>query len=94
MFSNTWSWIIDKLNMIPGISIDAGSALPAAPAVGPDLLTGGTAQGVGRNGVLASGAVNGGQTTIDQRRTYGSTTIQVQQMPTPGQMREWQETQG
>ncbi|MCX8983525.1 phage tail tape measure protein [Citrobacter portucalensis] len=94
MFSNTWSWIIDKLNMIPGISIDAGSALPAASAVGPDLLTGGTTQGVGRNGVLASGAVNGGQTTIDQRRTYGSTTIQVQQMPTPGQMREWQETQG
>lgn len=93
-FSDTWSWIVGKLNMLPGISIDTSTTTTASPAIGPDLLTGGATQGVGRNGVLTAGAVGGGQTTIDQRKTFGSTTIQVQQMPTPAQLREYQETQG
>lgn len=93
-FSDTWSWIVGKLNMLPGISIDTSTTATASPAIGPDLLTGGATQGVGRNGVLTAGAVGGGQTTIDQRKTFGSTTIQVQQMPTPAQLREYQETQG
>lgn len=107
MFADTWSWIVDKLNMLPGINIQAQSLI--TPGVGPgfasgttapqatfspDLLTGGNVPGVGTKGVMAGGAVAGGTTTIDQRKTYGSTTIQVQQMPTPTQLREWQEIQG
>lgn len=111
-FASTWSWIVDKLNMLPGINIDAGTpggiSSPAigpglltggttgavsSPAIGPDLLTGGTVMGVGQSGILNGITPGGGKTTIDQRKTYGSTTIQVQQMPTPAQLREWQETQ-
>lgn len=166
-FADTYGWIVDKLNKLPGINIDmpnlvtpashagvpaaanavspvtvpalpagvnvaspvAATALPpvvnvtsqvAAPALpaglkaatpdtaaklpavekttppallAPDLLTGGKVQGVGSKGVLAGGAVTGGQTTIDQRKTWGSTTIQVQQLTTPQQMREYMEMQ-
>lgn len=107
MFSDTWSWIVDKLNMLPGINIETQSlgssgigpgfapgAATTPASFSPDLLTGGNVPGVGSKGVLQGGAVNNGQTTIDQRKTFGSTTIQVQQMPTPTQLREWQETQG
>lgn len=97
-FSDTFNWIVSGLNKLPGIDIDlmqTAQAHPAVPAsLAPELLTGGTAQGVGRNGVQAAGAVSNGQTTIDQRKTFGNTTIQVQQMPTPALLREWQETQG
>ncbi|WP_370604455.1 phage tail tape measure protein [Citrobacter braakii] len=93
-FSDTWEWIVGKLNMLPGISIDTSTTATASPAIGPDLLTGGATQGVGRNGVLTAGDVGGGQTTIDQRKTFGNTIIQVQQMPTLTQLREYQETQG
>lgn len=113
-FSDTYNWIVGKLNMLPGVSIEAmnlaspatAAAIPAAATLTtgggaavpasftPDLLTGGTTTGVGSKGVLAGGAVSGGQTTIDQRKTWGSTTIQVQQLTTPQQMREYLETQG
>ncbi|EPT3102537.1 hypothetical protein ACVQD4_004202 [Citrobacter freundii] len=97
-FIDTFNWIVSGLNKLPGIDIDlmqTAQAHPAVPAsLAPELLTGGTAQGVGRNGVQAAGAVSNGQTTIDQRKTFGNTTIQVQQMPTPALLREWQETQG
>lgn len=127
-FSETWGWIVDKLNMLPGINIQLQQSMPgisaipqaspsglsglpafsqnsfgapvnpvapvATPAmIAPDLLTGGTTQGVGSKGVLAGNAVNAGSKTIDNRKTYGDTTIQVQQMPTPTQLREWQEMQ-
>lgn len=112
-FSDTYNWIVEKLNMLPGVSIEAmniaststTAAMPTAAALTtggatavpasftPDLLTGGTATGVGSKGVLAGNAVNAGSKTIDNRKTYGDTTIQVQQMPTPTQLREWQEMQ-
>ena len=95
-FSETYNWIVDKLNKLPGINIQA-SAISAGnssgkPVLTPEALTGGLVRGIGRGGL--SGDINNGRTAVtDNSKNIGSVTINTGGGMTPEQLMEWQELQ-
>lgn len=94
-FSNTYNWIVDKLNMLPGINIKASAISDSGggrPALAPEALTGGTVRGVGRGGL--AGSISNSRTAVtDNSKTIGSVTINAGSGMTPEQLMEWQELQ-
>lgn len=97
-FAGTYNWVIGKLNMIPGVSIDvkeiaAPDALSAgngAAGQGAPLLTGGQVQSVGPGGISQQ-IQNSSErrTQVDQsNRVYN---IKVENA-SPQNMGEWMET--
>ncbi len=84
-FSDSWDWIVDKLNMIPGVSIDApGNLSTDAP-----LLTGDKAISAGPGGLAEQLQDNSeNQTTIDNSRRVVNVSVQD---PSPARLNEWME---
>lgn len=93
-FLDSFKWILEKLNLIPGVEVDA-SAVEAKPAtMSPDALTGGQVQGIQRGGISKEISSNSKTSSVtDNRKSIGLVTIHNGQGMTPQQLMEWQETQ-
>ncbi|SFC49948.1 phage tail tape measure protein [Pragia fontium] len=85
-FSDTYSWIVDKLNMIPGINIDLMPTPAAAPAA--TALTGTNLKGVGQGGISKE-IKNSSSNKVDNSRHVGVVNITQQEPMTPAQLNEW-----
>lgn len=87
-FSSTYSWIVEKLNHIPGVNIDMPAS--AAPPVnnGQEILTGGKIKGIERGG-LNKEISNNNKSYTDNSKTFGNITINASKGMTPEQLQEW-----
>ncbi|HAE1144356.1 TPA_asm: phage tail tape measure protein [Salmonella enterica subsp. enterica serovar Enteritidis] len=85
-FSDSWGWIVGKLNMIPGVNIDT----PESTGNGEgSVLTGGKAISAGPGGIAAEMQNNSeNQTTIDNSRRVVNVNVQD---ASPARLNEWME---
>ncbi|EHC5956144.1 phage tail tape measure protein [Salmonella enterica] len=101
-FTSAYSWIVEKLNKLPGVNIDikadmpqsviAASAAAAPPKMtGAPLLTGGQINADIPRGGLMSQVKSDSKTAVDNRKTWGDTYITAPNGITPAQLAEWQE---
>ncbi|WP_413535879.1 phage tail tape measure protein [Rahnella inusitata] len=89
-FSGTYNWIVEKLNMIPGIDIEAKAVTePQSVNYSNGLSTGG-ALNIGRGG-LSKEMNSNSKTTVDNSKTIGTVNIHPPKGMTPGELMEWQE---
>ncbi|HAT1683845.1 TPA: phage tail tape measure protein [Klebsiella oxytoca] len=88
-FLGTWNWIVEKLNKIPGVNIST-AATDVAPVPAPVLTSGAKALPVPGGPVnhQISKARDGKPTPQDVKQNI---TLNVDQMPTPGQLAEYSE---
>lgn len=89
-FAGTWNWIVEKLNKIPGVNIST-TQQDIAPTPAPTLITGNHAAPI-QGGPVShqiSNVPNKGATHID--RGVHIENLNVDTMPTPGQLAEYQE---
>ncbi|EFC9331065.1 phage tail tape measure protein [Escherichia coli] len=85
-FSDSWGWIVDKLNMIPGVNIDTPESTGRGEG---SVLTGGKAISAGPGGIAAEMQNNSeNQTTIDNSRRVVNVNVQD---PSPARLNEWME---
>ena len=88
-FSASWSWIVDKLNMIPGVNISTTTTTP--PVTENKLSTGGQLRSVEPGG-LSRTINNSNNNKVDKRgNSIGTVNIYPQEPFTPGKLQEWQE---
>ncbi|HDL8115533.1 TPA: phage tail tape measure protein [Yersinia enterocolitica] len=92
-FAETYNWIIDKLNIIPGVSIEAQSI--AAPQSSPinsanGLLTGGQMRNIDKGGINKE-ISNNSKSVSDNSKRIENVHINMQGGMTPGDLMEWQE---
>ena len=87
-FSSTYNWIVDKLNMIPGISVDMMPTDIAKPD--SSVLTGGELKGIGTGG-LNKDIKNSSSSAVNNSKTIGTVNITVNEGMTPDKLAEWQE---
>ena len=89
-FLDSWNWIVEKLNKIPGVDIAlAGSA--NAPAVTQNTLsTGGQVKAIEKGGISKS-INNNSNSVVDKGQKIGTVNIYPKETVTPGQLAEWQE---
>ncbi|MEH3635609.1 phage tail tape measure protein [Escherichia coli] len=85
-FSDSWGWIVDKLNMIPGVNIGTSESTGSGEG---SVLTGGKAISAGPGGIAAEMQNNSeNQTTIDNSRRVVNVNVQD---PSPARLNEWME---
>ncbi|EFN9660806.1 phage tail tape measure protein [Escherichia coli] len=85
-FSDSWGWIVDKLNMIPGVNIGTSESTGSGEG---SVLTGGKAISTGPGGIAAEMQNNSEkQTTIDNSRRVVNVNVQD---PSPARLNEWME---
>lgn len=85
-FSESWGWIVDKLNMIPGVNIGTPESTGSGEG---SVLTGGKAISAGPGGIAAEMQNNSeNQTTIDNSRRVVNVNVQD---PSPARLNEWME---
>lgn len=87
-FSDTYNWIVDKLNMIPGISIDMMPTEISAPK--PGGLTSTDLKGVSQGGISKE-IKNSSASNVNNSKNFGPVTINQQEPMTPQQLNEWVE---
>ncbi|CAI2062872.1 phage tail tape measure protein, TP901 family, core region [Serratia quinivorans] len=98
-FAHTYNWIVDKLNMIPGVDIEMKNVAPeitpggTQPGSAP-LLTGGSLQSTGRGGIM--GQVSQSTNNSNSAKTQNISTINfnVAQPLTPQALQENMELYG
>ncbi|EAQ6131898.1 phage tail tape measure protein [Salmonella enterica] len=88
-FSGTWNWIVEKLNKIPGVNISTAQQ-DIAPTQPPALITGNRAAAI-PGGPVSSQISNSKSEKVVYNDNKPNITINVDQMPTPGAMAEWNE---
>jgi len=97
-FAQTYNWIVEKLNMIPGIDIEMKSVVPDVPASsaltgGQPILTGGNVQSTGRGGIM--GQVSQATSNNNAKsQTIGQINYNVTQPLTPQALQENMELYG
>ncbi|HEC9484402.1 TPA: phage tail tape measure protein [Salmonella enterica subsp. enterica serovar Orientalis] len=91
-FLGTWNWIIEKLNKIPGVNISTAQQ-DIAPTQPPALITGNRAAAI-PGGPVSSQISNSKSEKVVYNDNKPNVTINVDTMPTPGQLAEWQEIAG
>ncbi|EMV7112487.1 phage tail tape measure protein [Escherichia coli] len=85
-FSDSWGWIVDKLNTIPGVNIGTSESTGSGEG---SVLTGGKAISAGPGGIAAEMQNNSeNQTTIDNSRRVVNVNVQD---PSPARLNEWME---
>ncbi|MCZ5371822.1 hypothetical protein O5698_01740 [Escherichia coli] len=85
-FSDSWGWIVDKLNMIPGVNIGTSESTGRGEG---SVLTGGKAISAGPGGIAAEMQNNSeNQTAIDNSRRVVNVNVQD---PSPARLNEWME---
>lgn len=88
-FSASWNWIIDKLNMIPGVDISTTTTTP--PVAENKISTGGQLRSVEPGGISRT-INNSSNNKVDKRgNSIGTVNIYPQEPFTPGKLQEWQE---
>lgn len=103
VFGNVWAsvkrtamsslnWLIEKLNMIPGIDIDVigGIPDPQPPVIDNTLSTGGSMNNLDKGGINKTLSGNSKSITDNSRR-IDKVEIHTANGMTPGQLMEWQE---
>ncbi|NNS05990.1 phage tail tape measure protein [Erwinia sp. JH02] len=106
IFGNVWAsvkrtamsslnWLIEKLNMIPGIDIDliGGVPDPQPPVIDNTLSTGGNINGIEKGGINKTLSSNSKSMTDNSKR-IDKVEIHTANGMTPGQLMEWQEMAG
>ncbi|AIA41304.1 phage tail tape measure protein [Klebsiella pneumoniae] len=88
-FSASWNWIVDKLNMIPGVNISTTTTTP--PMTENKISTGGQLRSVEPGGISRT-INNSNNNKVDKRgNNIGTVNIYPQEPFTPGKLQEWQE---
>lgn len=88
-FSASWNWIVDKLNMIPGVNISTTTTTP--PVTENKISTGGQLRSVEPGGISRT-INNSSNNKVDKRgNSIGTVNIYPQEPFTPGKLQEWQE---
>jgi len=91
-FLNSWNWIVEKLNKIPGVNISLTGENGEQPITQNTLSTGGKLTGVDKGGI--SKTINSNAKSVtDQSKHYGQVNIYPKEAMTPGQLAEWSELQ-
>ena len=91
-FLNSWNWIVEKLNKIPGVDISLSGENGEQPVTQNTLSTGGKLTGVDKGGI--SKTINSNAKSVtDQSKHYGQVNIYPKETMTPGQLAEWSELQ-
>ncbi|END3473485.1 phage tail tape measure protein [Salmonella enterica] len=88
-FLGTWNWIVEKLNVIPGVNISTVQQ-NVTPTPQPALITGNRAAAI-PGGPVSSQISNSRSEKVVYNDNKPNVTINVDQMPTPGAMAEWNE---
>ncbi|EHD3204644.1 TPA_asm: phage tail tape measure protein [Salmonella enterica subsp. houtenae] len=88
-FLKSWSWIVEKLNKIPGVNISLANESPPALTTNT-LSTGGELKGIDKGGISKS-VSNNSRAVTDNSRKINTVNIYPKEMITPGQLMEFQE---
>ncbi|EAW6540300.1 phage tail tape measure protein [Salmonella enterica] len=88
-FLGTWNWIVEKLNVIPGVNISTVQQ-NVAPTPQPALITGNRAAAI-PGGPVSSQISNNKSEKIIRSDVKQDITLHVDTMPTPGQLAEYSE---
>lgn len=88
-FSASWNWIVDKLNMIPGVNISTATTTP--PVTENKLSTGGQLRSVEPGGISRTINKNNNNKVDKRGNSIGTVNIYPQEPFTPGKLQEWQE---
>lgn len=89
-FAGTYNWIIDKLNLIPGINIEAKSVGDIPKPLQNEMSTGGVTKGIERGG-LSKEINSSAKTTTDNSKNIGTVNFYPSKGMTPNDLMEWQE---
>ncbi|EDW0610920.1 phage tail tape measure protein [Salmonella enterica subsp. enterica] len=88
-FLGTWNWIVEKLNVIPGVNISTVQQ-NVAPTPQPALITGNRAAAI-PGGPVSSQISNSRSEKVIRSDVKQDITLHVDTMPTPGQLAEYSE---
>ncbi len=89
-FAGVFNSIVGMLNKLPGVNIDL---MDVAPTTAPTLTTGNRAAAI-PGGPVSSQISNSRSEKVVYNDNKPNVTINVDTMPTPGQLAEWQEIAG
>lgn len=92
-FAQTFNWIIDKLNVLPGVNIKAKNITSSTPQPidsANGLLTGGKIKNVGKGGIHQA-INNNAKSVTDNSKHIGVVNLNIKENMTPGALMEWQE---
>ncbi|ELL9937825.1 phage tail tape measure protein [Salmonella enterica] len=89
-FLKSWSWIVEKLNKIPGVDISMANETSSPPLTVNNLSTGGELKGIDKGGISKS-VSNNSRSVTDNSRKINTVNIYPKEMITPGQLMEFQE---
>ncbi|HGM5489902.1 TPA: phage tail tape measure protein [Serratia fonticola] len=101
-FSETYNWIVKKLNYLPGVNIDLKETAPVMPPsalgtpqvspVSAPVLTGGQAQSVGPGGIGRQlGQVSNNSRRVENNQNINRVEFNVATPLSPQQLQEYQE---
>lgn len=97
-FAATYNWIVDKLNMIPGVDIEMKSVTPdvstSVQPGGQPLLTGSNLQSTGRGGILGQVSQSTSNNNNAKTQTIGQVQFNVTQPLSPQALQENMELYG
>ncbi|RMN21524.1 hypothetical protein ALQ63_03994 [Serratia plymuthica] len=98
-FAQTYNWIVDKLNMIPGVDIEMKNVAPEVTPAGSQpgsapLLTGSNLQSTGRGGIMGQVSQSTNNNSSARTQTIGTVQYNVTQPLTPQALQENMELYG
>ena len=89
-FLNSWNWIVEKLNKIPGVDIALAGDVNAPSVTQNTLSTGGQVKAIEKGGISKS-INNNSKTVVEKGNEIHTVNIYPKETLTPGQLAEWQE---
>lgn len=89
-FLGTWNWIVEKLNKIPGVNISTAQQ-DIAPTQPPALITGNRAAAIPGGTVSSQISNSKTEKVVSDHRSVNIQNLNVDTMPTPGQLAEYSE---
>ncbi|MDQ7768317.1 phage tail tape measure protein [Serratia nevei] len=98
-FAQTYNWIVEKLNMIPGIDIEMKSMAPEATPAGSQpgsapLLTGANTVSTGRGGIMGQVSQSTNNSNSAKTQNISTVNFNVSQPLTPQALQENMELYG
>lgn len=98
-FAQTYNWIVEKLNMIPGVDIEMKSVAPEATPAGSQpgsapLLTGANTVSTGRGGIMGQVSQSTNNSNSAKTQNISTVNFNVSQPLTPQALQENMELYG
>ncbi|MGP3001445.1 phage tail tape measure protein [Serratia bockelmannii] len=98
-FAQTYNWIVEKLNMIPGVDIEMKSVAPEATPAGSQpgsapLLTGANTVSTGRGGIMGQVSQSTNNSNSAKTQNISTVNFNVSQPLTPQALQESMELYG